>query len=68
MPSLQSFVDQGIAFEDEFIETYLKVLRDEGFVGLFGAHQDEARVLLTTMIDESGAHRAALERLKEGLS
>jgi hypothetical protein len=54
MPNIQTFVDQGIIYEDQFIETYLMVLRDEGFMELFGAHKDEASTLLTTMIRESG--------------
>ena len=65
MPNILSFVEQGIIYEDQFIETYLMVLRDEGFMELFGAHQDEARTLLTTMIRESGKHKVDLEQLKK---
>lgn len=64
MPDLQSLVDRGILIEDQFIDTYLKVIRDEGFMETFGAHQDEARELLATLIGESRMHRTGLERLK----
>jgi len=68
MPDLTTFVDQGIIYEDQFIETYLKVLRDEGFMELFGKNQDEARTLLTTMMEESARHKAELEQLKAKLT
>jgi len=64
MSNLKSVVDQGIIYEDQFIETYLKVIRDEGFMELFGTNQDEARTLLTKMIEESGKHKEELEQLK----
>ncbi|MFH1078203.1 MAG: hypothetical protein V1745_02905 [Patescibacteria group bacterium] len=64
MPDLQSLVDQGILIEDQFIDIYMKVLRDEGYMETFGSHQDEARELLATLIGESRTHRTGLERLK----
>ncbi|MFH1973301.1 MAG: hypothetical protein ABIK13_01680 [Patescibacteria group bacterium] len=64
MPDLTSLVDRGILIEDQFIDTYMKVIRDEGFLDSFGTHQDEARELLATLIGESRSHRAGLERLK----
>lgn len=68
MEHLHTFIDQGVVFEDTFIETYLAVLRDEGFMGAFGEHAEEAKQLLTAMIDESKGHREGLLKLKEGLN
>lgn len=67
MPSLTSIVDQGIVYEDQFVEMYLKMLRDEGFMEVFGANAEEAKKLITIMIDESIKHRADLELLKAKL-
>ncbi|MCI0479334.1 hypothetical protein L0Y59_02210 [Candidatus Uhrbacteria bacterium] len=68
MQHLTQLVDQGILMEDEFIELYLKVVRDEGFIDAFGAHADEARTMLTSLIEESRGHKAGLVKLKESLS
>jgi len=65
---LHDLIDKGILYEDQFIELYLGVLRDEGFMDFFEPHADEARQLMTTMITESGRHKTTLEELKRTIS
>lgn len=68
MEKLQELVDTGIQYEEQFSELYYKVLRDEGFGDFFGANQEEAKTILTTLIDESAWHKQALEELKQSIS
>ena len=68
MENLHTLLDQGVIYEDTFIETYFKVLRDEGFMDAFGAHAEEARQLLSTMIEESKKHREDLLKAKDALT
>lgn len=67
MQELHDLVDKGVLYEDDFIAQYLEVLRDEGFMNVFGANKEEARGILTTLIDESKGHREGLVKLKESL-
>jgi hypothetical protein len=53
----------GVLYEEQFVETYFKVIRDEGFMSNFGPNQDEAKRLLTIMIDESRGHKQLLENV-----
>lgn len=64
MSELQTFVYQGILYEEQFVEMYFKVLRDEGFMEYFDANQAEAKQLFTTMIEDSARHKQDLEDLK----
>lgn len=67
MQQLHDLVDKGVLYEDTFIAQYLEVLRDEGFMAVFGEHREEAKVILTALIDESKGHRDGLLKLKETL-
>ncbi|MBI5655108.1 hypothetical protein HZC53_05670 [Candidatus Uhrbacteria bacterium] len=64
---IHELIKQGIIYEEEFVEVYFKVVRDEGFMANFGTHQEEAKTLLTTMIDESKGHKTLLESVMNGL-
>lgn len=64
---IHELIKQGIIYEEEFVEVYFKVVRDEGFMGNFGANQEEAKTLLTTMIEESKGHKSLLESVMNGL-
>jgi len=68
MDSLKQLVDTGIEYEDQFIEMYFSVIRDEGFMEFFGEHVEEAKKMLTTLIDESKSHKDVLERLKQNMT
>ncbi len=68
MEALQKLVDTGILYEDQFIELYFKVVRDEGFMSFFGANEEAARKLLTALIEESAGHKADLEKLKQSMT
>lgn len=67
METLKQLVDAGILYEDQFIEMYFKLLRDEGFMSFFGIKEEDARKLLTVLIDESKGHKADLEQLKQSM-
>jgi len=62
MEDLKSLLNQGIKFEDEFIELYFKVIKDEGFIEFF-PDQEKAKQLLQKLITESQSHKAALETI-----
>jgi len=64
---MKDLIKQGIIYEDEFVDVYYKVIRDEGFMDSFGANKDEARGLLSTMIDESKGHKTLLENVLANL-
>lgn len=68
METLQELVDTGIQYEEQFSELYYKVLRDEGYMSFFGANQEEAKKILTVLIDESAGHKADLEQLKQSMT
>lgn len=64
---LRDLIKTGVAYEEEFIETYFHVIRDEGFMEHFGPHKDEAKQLLTTMIEESKGHKQLLDNVLANL-
>lgn len=64
---IMSLLKQGVLYEEEFVEVYFKVIRDEGFMDNFGVHKEEARQLLTTMIEESKGHKILLENVMANL-
>jgi len=68
METLQELVDTGIQYEEQFSELYYKVLRDEGYMSFFGEHQEEAKNILTTLIQESEWHKTELENLKQSMT
>lgn len=65
--TLKELLQTGVMYEEEFIDTYFHVIRDEGFMDNFGANKDEANRLLTTMIEESKGHKALLENVLANL-
>jgi len=67
MSSLHTTVDQGILYEEQFIELYLQVMLDEGFMSYFGENEQKARELLVYMIRESKEHKATLDELNAKL-
>jgi hypothetical protein len=64
---VRELVQAGIMYEEQFVEMYFKVIRDEGFMQNFGLHQDEAKQLLTTMIEESKGHKQLLDNVLANL-
>lgn len=58
---LIEMIKQGVLYEEEFIETYGNLLREEEFLQYFGEHKDEAAKLLDQLIKESGFHKTTLE-------
>ncbi len=67
LEKIMSLIKQGILYEEEFVEVYFKVIRDEGFMENFGENKEEARQLLTTMIEESKGHKNLLENVMANL-
>lgn len=63
MENIESLIKQGILWEDEFVDTYLKLIRDEEYMEFFGEKKEEAKRLLDVMIAESGEHKKSLEQL-----
>jgi len=64
---VRELVRTGVMYEEQFIDTYFKVIRDEGFMQNFGSGQEEARQLLTTMIEESKGHKQLLDNVLANL-
>lgn len=65
---LRDLLAHGVKFEDEFIETYMKFLRDEGFMLLFGQRQTEAKQVMDSLISESQFHKTSLETIIANLN
>lgn len=64
---VRELVRKGILLEEEFVEMYFKVIRDEGFMQNFGTNQEEAKQLLSTMIEESQGHKQLLDNVLANL-
>lgn len=64
---LKALLQTGVVYEEQFVDTYFHVIRDEGFMDNFGANKEEANRLLTTMIDESKGHKTLLENVLANL-
>ncbi|MBD3281622.1 hypothetical protein GF391_02640 [Candidatus Uhrbacteria bacterium] len=60
-------IEQGIIYEDQFVDTYYNMLRNKGYMFAFGGHKKQAHDLLFKMIEESKAHRASLKNIKKQL-
>lgn len=60
MDELKTLIDKAIIYEDEFIENYMKLIRDEGFIKNF-EDQEKAKDLLNILIEESKEHKQTLE-------
>ena len=67
LEKLRSEIKKGIVFEDEFVDVYFRVIRDEGFMDYFGPDKEEAKTLLSTMIEESKGHKVLLENVMANL-
>lgn len=63
MDNLESLIKQGILWEDEFVDTYLKIIKNPEYMEFFGDQKEEARRLLDVMISESEEHKRSLEKL-----
>ncbi len=62
MLDLKTLLDKGVGYEDDFIKTYLGVVKDEGFLQYF-PDQEKAKASLQTLIDESTEHKKTLENI-----
>lgn len=63
MADLKKIIEQGVELEDDFIKTYMAVIKDEGFAQYFETNQDQAVDLLQTLIKESTWHKDQLEKI-----
>lgn len=64
---LSKEIEQGIIYEDQFVDTYYNMLRNQGYMFAFGGHKNQAHDLLYKMIEESKAHKASLMNIKKRL-
>lgn len=64
---LSQEIEQGIIYEDTFVDTYYNVIRNQGYMHAFGGHEKQAHDLLFKMIEESKAHKASLMNIKKQL-
>jgi hypothetical protein len=64
---LKKEIEQGIIYEDEFVDTYYNLIRNEGYMHAFGGHEKQANDLLFKMIEESKAHKASLQNIEKQL-
>lgn len=60
--ALVGLIKKGIVYEDDFIEMYMKLIRDEGFLEVFPeSARAEAKSHLNFLVDESTGHKNILE-------
>jgi len=64
---LKEDIEKGILMEDEFVDTYYNLIRNEGYMHYFGGYEKQAHDLLHKMIEESKAHKIALLNIKKQL-
>ncbi|GEM_PF-1384671 len=64
---LKEEIDKGILMEDEFVTTYFDLLRNEGYMHVFGGYEKQTHNLLYQMINESKNHKQALVDIKKSL-
>lgn len=62
MEKLKEQLIDGIQIEEEFITTYMSVIKDEGFLQYF-PDQKKTKELLEVLITESTWHKNALEEI-----
>jgi hypothetical protein len=67
MEELKTLLDKGVLMEDDFIQTYMSVIKDEGFSQYFMEKEKLAKELLQTLIDESTGHKKTLENIINNL-
>lgn len=65
---LKVLIQKGLIYEDDFIEMYLKMIRDEGFMEYFPeAGRAFAREKIEYLIKESIEHKEILEKINNEL-
>lgn len=64
---LSKEIEQGIIYEDNFVDTYYNLLRNQGYMHTFGGHEKQAHDLLYKMVEESKAHKTSLLNIKKQL-
>ncbi len=67
MKDLKNVISNGIEMEDDFIKTYMAVIKDEGFAQYFDTNQGKAEEMLQTLIKESTWHKQVLEDILKTL-
>ena len=58
---LVELIKQGVIYEEEFIDTYGNLLKEEEFLQYFGDKKELASELLDQLINESSYHKTSLE-------
>lgn len=67
MENLKDLIEQGIAYEDDFIATYLDVLNSPEYIQYFAENEEKAKALINTLIKESRLHRNSLVNIINSL-
>lgn len=67
MQELKELIDRGIIYEDNFIKTYMSLIKDEEFLKYYGNQKEEAKKLLNKLIKESEGHKISLENIMKHL-
>jgi len=62
---IRDLIVKGIQYEDDFINTYFEMLRNDGYMHTFGGYESQAHDLLFNMIQESKSHKMGLEKILE---
>lgn len=57
-------LEQGILYEDMFIEKYMHLIRDADFLQAFGEDIEQAKHFLSVLIKESTEHKEYLNKIK----
>ena len=66
MKELKQLIEEGIIIEDDFIETYMNVVKDELSLGFLDAEKQKIlKEKLEYMIKESREHKQILENVIE---
>lgn len=65
---LENLIKKGIVYEDDFVELYMKLIKDEGFLEIFpAAARGEVKSHLEFLIKESSEHKNILENIINNL-
>ena len=65
---LADLIKKGIVYEDDFIELYMKLIKDEGFLEIFPeTARGEVKGHLEFLIKESSEHKNILENIINNL-
>ena len=63
MDELKNLIEKAIKNEEDFIESYLNLAKDEGFEN----NREKAKDLLDVLIEESKEHKKTLEEIINNL-